>query len=196
MFAEVQQHIKQLLDANIIRHSSCASNIVLVRKKDLSLRICVDYRQLNLRTVKDAYALPRIDDMLEGLGGNVFYSVLDMRKGYHQVEIEEDHKALTAFTVGPLGFFEYNRLPLGLSNAPATYQRLMEQMLRDITTDGHHFCQIYLDDVIVVSKSFQEHMDHLTMVFDRDSRCWVETLSQEMPSLSRQGSLCWTHSVS
>jgi len=107
MFAEVQQHIKQLLDADIIRHSQSpwASNIVLVRKKDSSLRICVDYRQLNLRTVKDAYALPRIDDLLEGLGGNKYYSVLDMRKGYHQVELEEDHKALTAFTVGPLVFF-------------------------------------------------------------------------------------------
>jgi len=169
MFAEVQQHIKQLLEAKIIRHSqsSWASNIVLVRKKDSSLRVCVDYRQLNLRTVKDAYALPRIDDILEGLGGNLFYSVLDMRKGYHQVELQEDHTALTAFTLGPLGFFEYNRLPLGLSNAPATYQRLMEQIMQDIIMDGHRFCQIYLDDVIVVSKSFEEHIKHLTMILER-----------------------------
>ena len=131
---EVQQHIKQLLGVGIIRHSQSpyASNVVLVRKKDSTLRICADFRQLNSRSVKDAYALPRIDDLLEGLGGNLFYSVLDMRKGYHQVELEEEHKPYTAFTVGPLGFYEYNRLPLGLSNAPATYQRLMEQVLQDI----------------------------------------------------------------
>lgn len=169
MFAEVQKHIQQLLDSDIIRHSQSpwASNVVLVKKKDGSLRICVDYRQLNLRTVKDAYALPRIDDLLEGLGGNVFYSVLDMRKGYHQVDIQEDDKPLTAFTVGPLGFYEYNRLPLGLSNAPATYQRLMEQIFQEFITSKDRFCQIYLDDIIVVSKSFEEHLDHLNKVFSK-----------------------------
>jgi len=81
---------------------------------------------------------------------------------------------LTAFTVGPLGYFQYNMLPLGLSNAPATYQCVMEQILRDITTDGRRFCEIYLDDVIIVSKSFQEHMDHLTIVFDRIRGVWVK----------------------
>ncbi len=90
-----------------------------------------------------------------------------MMKGYHQLEIEEDQKLMTAFTVGPLGFYEYNRLPLGLSNAPATYQRLMEQLFRGISSDAHNFCQIYLDDIIVVSKSFQEHLEHLTKVFER-----------------------------
>jgi len=97
------------------------------------------------------------------------------------VEIEEGHKPLITFTVGPTGIFEYNRLDnllyskiLGLSNARAIYQCLMEQMLRYITTDGHRFCQIYLDDVIIVSKSFQEHMDHLTIVFDRIRGVWVK----------------------
>jgi len=168
MFVEVQRHIQELLDAEIIRPSQSpwASNIVLVRKHDASLRLCVDFRQLNLRTVKDAYALPRIDELLESLGGNKFYSVLDMRKGYHQVEILEDHKPLMAFTLGPLGFYEYNRLPLGLSNAPATYQRLMEQIF-GVTSSTSQFCKIYLDDIIVYSDSFQEHMDHLTQVFGK-----------------------------
>ena len=115
MYSEVRDHLRQLLDAGIIRRSQSpwASNIVLVRKKDSSLRLCVDFRQLNRRTVKDAYALPRIDELLEGLGGNKFYSVLDMKSGYHQVEIEEEHIPYTAFTVGPLGFFEYTILPYG-----------------------------------------------------------------------------------
>jgi len=96
MYSEVQHHIQQLLDANIIRDSQSpwASNIVLVRKKDSSLRVCVDFRQLNMRTIKDAYALPRIDELLENLGSNKYYSVLDMRKGYHQLELEERHKQL------------------------------------------------------------------------------------------------------
>ena len=86
MFSEVQKHVQQLLGANIIRNSQSpwASNVVLVRKRDSSLRICVDYHQLNLHTVKDAYAFPRIDELLESRGGNTYYSVLDMRNGYHQ----------------------------------------------------------------------------------------------------------------
>jgi len=92
----VQQHIKQLLEADIIRHSqsSWASNIIL---------ICVGYHQLNLHTIKDPYSLLRIDEILKRLEGNLFYSVLDMRKGYHQLGIEEEHKPQTAFTMGPLG---------------------------------------------------------------------------------------------
>lgn len=82
---------------------------------------------MNSRTISDAYSLPRVDEILEALSGSKYFSVLDMGSGYHKVEIEEKQKERTAFTVGPLGFFEYNRMPFGLSNAPATYQRLMEQ---------------------------------------------------------------------
>jgi hypothetical protein len=169
MYTEVRNHIKQLLDTNVIRKSQSpwASNIVLVRKKDNSLRLCVDYRQLNARTIKDAYALPRIEELLDNLGGNQFYSVMDMKSGYHQVGIQEEHKAYTAFTAGPLGLYEYNCLPFGLSNAPATYQRLMEECLESISDDDEQFCQIYLDDVIVASKTFEQHLDHLRRVLDR-----------------------------
>jgi hypothetical protein len=155
MYKEVRLHLKELLEAGVIRksHSPWASNIVLVRKKDQSLRLCVDYRQLNKRTIKDAYALPRIEDILEGLGGAKYFSVLDMKSGYYQVEIAEECKPMTAFTVGPLGFYEYNRLAFGLSNAPATYQRLMEECLEDLNAGEDKICQIYLDDVIVVSKT-------------------------------------------
>ena len=168
MFNEVRNHLKQLLDAGIIRKSQSpwASNIVLVRKKNQSLRLCVDFRELNAQTIKDAYALPRIDELLDSLGGNRYYSVLDMKSGYHQVELEESHKPFTAFTVGPLGFYEYNRLAFGLSNSPAAYQRLMEECLQDLN-EGETICHIYLDDVVVVAKSFEEHLDRLSRVLRR-----------------------------
>ncbi len=126
-------HLQQLLEAGIIRksHSPWASNIVLVRKKDGRLRMCLDFRMLNRRTVKDAYSLPRVNEILDCLSGNKYFTILDQKIGYHQVEVDE-HKKRTAFTAGPLGIYEFNRLPFGLSNSPATYQRLMEEILGDL----------------------------------------------------------------
>lgn len=166
MFNEVKDHLQQLLAAGVIRksHSPYSSNVVLVRKKEGSLRMCVDYRQLNDRTIKDAYALPRIEEILDALGGNKYYTVLDMKSGYHQIEIEDQHKPRTAFTVGPLGFYEYVRMPFGLANSPATYQRLMEEMLGDLHLE---ICFIYLDDLIIFAKSYEEHLERLEMIFQR-----------------------------
>ena len=106
MFDEVRDHLRQLLAAGIFRrsHSPESSNVVLCRKKDGKLRMCIDYRQLNTNIIKDSYALPSSYEILEALGGNHYYTVLDMKSGYHQVEVEESHKQRTAFTVGPLGF--------------------------------------------------------------------------------------------
>ena len=106
MYEEVKNHLQQLLDTNLIRKSKSpwASNVVLCRKKDKSLRMCIDYRELNNRTKKDAYALPRTDDILEALSNNKFFTILDMKSGYHQIEVYEKHKEQTAFTVGPFGF--------------------------------------------------------------------------------------------
>lgn len=166
MFEEIRNHLQMLLDANIIRKSSSpfSSNVVIVRKKDNKLRMCIDYRQLNQRTKKDAYALPRIEEILNALSGNKYFSILDMKSGYHQVELLEEHKERTAFTVGPLGFYEFNRLPFGLSNSPATYQRLMESCLGDLHLN---ICFIFLDDLIIFSKSYDEHMHRLQLVFDK-----------------------------
>ena len=166
MYEEVRNHVHQLLASGVIRqsHSPWASNIVLCRKKDGKLRMCIDYRRLNERTIKDAHALPRIEEILEALAGNKYFTVVDMKSGYFNVELEEDHKERTAFTLGPLGFYEYNKMPFGLANSPATYQRLMETILMDLNLK---ICFVYLDDVIIFSDTFQEHLDRIDKVFKR-----------------------------
>jgi hypothetical protein len=122
--------------------------------------MCIDYRQLNTNTINDSYALPRSEEILE----THYYTVLDMKSGYHQVEVEELHKQRTAFTVGPLGFYEFYRLPFGLVNSPAKYQRLMEEGLEDLHLD---ICFIYLDDLIIFSKTYEEHLDRIQRVLQR-----------------------------
>ena len=124
MLQQVREHLQQMLDSGIIRPSQSpwSSEVVWVRKKDGSLRQCVDFRRLNARTIKDSYCLPRIEEILDSLAGAKYFSVLDLKSGYHQVEIAEQHKERTAFSVAPLGFYEYNRMAMGLANAPATYQ--------------------------------------------------------------------------
>ncbi len=164
-YEEVRKHLKDMMAAGAIResHSPYASPIVLVRKKDGSLRLCVDYRQLNSKTVRDNFPLPRIDETLDALYGAQWFSSMDLKSGYWQIEIEEADKPKTAFTT-PLGFYECNRMPFGLSNAPATFQRLMEQCLGDLNLTQ---CLVYLDDIIVFSSTFEEHLERLAAVFQR-----------------------------
>lgn len=155
-----------MLKAGALREceSPYSSNVVIVRKKDGSIRFCVDFRKLNRRTVKDAYAIPRIEDSLHLLAGARYFSKLDLRSGYWQVELQESDKPKTAFQVGTLGFFEFNRMPFGLCNAPATFQRLMERCMGEMNLRD---CLICLDDIIIFSSSFEEHLDKLQAVFER-----------------------------
>jgi len=155
-----------MLDSGVIResHSPYSSPVVLVRKKDGSLRFCIDFRKLNSKTVKDAYALPRMQEALEAMAGCSWFPTLDLKSGYWQIEIDEPDKPKTAFTVGPLGFFECNRMAFGLTNAPATFQRLMEHCMADINFKK---CIVYIDDIIVYSRSFEEHLERLEAVFAR-----------------------------
>ena len=164
LFDEVKNHLKEMIEVGPIRKSSSpwASAIVLVRKKDGSLRFCIDLHRLNAQTIKDAYSLPRIDETLDCLGGATIFTSLDLRSGYWQVKMEEGSKPLTAFTVDPLGFYECERMPFGLTYAPATFQRLMENCLGELHLS---WCIIYLDDIIVFSDSPGEHLCRLRGVF-------------------------------
>ena len=124
IYEEVKAHIQEMLDVGAIRPSNSpwASAVVLVQKKDGKLWFCIDLQKLNARTIKDAYSLPRIDETLDCLNGAEWFSSSDLKLGYWQVEMEEDSKALMAFTVRPLGFYECKCRPFGLTNAPATFQ--------------------------------------------------------------------------
>ena len=124
MYEEVKVHIQEMLDVGAIRPSNnpWASAVVLVWKKDGKLQFCFDLQKLNARTIKDAYSLPRINEMLDCLNGAKLFSSLDLKLGYWQVEMEEDSKALTAFPLRPLGFYECKHMHFGLMNAPSTLQ--------------------------------------------------------------------------
>ena len=162
---EVNKQLDMMLENDIIQPSASpwASGIVLVKKKDGTKRFCIDYRRVNDVTVKDAYPLPRIDESLDQLAGSKWFSCLDLSAGYWQVEIEPGDKQKTAFTTRR-GLFEYNVMPFGLCNAPATFERLMETVL-----SGLHWqiCLIYLDDIIIFGKTFKEMITNLDTVLQR-----------------------------
>ncbi|RXN39345.1 Transposon Ty3-I Gag-Pol poly [Labeo rohita] len=164
-YQEVRKAISQMEEAGVIRPSKSpyASPIVVVSKKDGTLRICVDYRKLNSCSTRDAFPLPRIEDALEALGQARFFSTLDLTSGYWQVEVAEHDKHKTAFST-PMGLFEANRMPFGLQNAPSTFQRLMTCCFGDLNFES---LLIYLDDIIVFSRTFEEHLERLDVVFSR-----------------------------
>ena len=164
-YEAVKAHIHQLLEAQVIRESSSpyASPIVLVRKKDGSLRLCVDYRLLNSKTRKDAFPLPRIEESLDSLGGARWFSTIDLASGYNQVPVSELDRPKTAFCT-PFGLFEFNRMPFGLCNAPSTFQRLMQRMFGD--QQGQSLL-LYLDDIVIFSSSVFQHLQRLEVVLGR-----------------------------
>ena len=164
-FQEVRQHLDDLKQSGVIQPSQSpyASPIVIVRKKDGKIRLCVDYRQLNSRTVRDAYPLPRIDEALDALGKAKYFSCLDLTSGYHQVKMAAKDQQKTAFT-SPMGLYEFTRMPFGLVNAPATFQRLMATVFGDMNFES---LLIYLDDIIIFSSTIEEHVERLRKVFHR-----------------------------
>ena len=160
---ELERQINEMLDAQVIGPSTSpwAAPVVLVEKKSGELRFCVDYRKLNAATKKDSFPLPRIDDTLDMLHGKKYFTTLDLASGYWQIELEEGSKEKTAFIVGN-SLYEFNRMPFGLCNAPATFQRLMTQILRKVLGSS---ALVYLDDVIIFSDSFEDHLGHIREVF-------------------------------
>ncbi|XP_073687797.1 uncharacterized protein [Garra rufa] len=161
----VRKHLQDLLAAGIIRESESpfASPIVVVRKKNNSVRLCIDFRKLNSQTIKDAYALPNLEEVFSVLTGSKWFSVLDLKSGYYQIEMEETDKHKTAF-VCPQGFWEFNRMPQGITNAPSSFQRLMERCMGDLNRKK---VLVFIDDLIVFSETLEEHEHRLVQVLTR-----------------------------
>ena len=166
MVDEVRQHIQEMLDGGAIHPSQSpwCNAVVLVRKKDGSLRFCIDFRKLNERTRKDAYPLPRMQEQMESMVGTRHFSCIDLKSGFWQVKMAEESRQYTAFTVGSMGVYEFLRMPFGLCNAPATFQHLMQECLGELNLT---YTLIYLDDVIVFSSTPEEHLVRLRAVLER-----------------------------
>ena len=135
-----------------------------MKKKDSSLRFCVDFHQRNAATIKDAHPLPRIDDLLDALHGARWFPTLDLKSGYWQVPIMERDKEKTAFRTSSGQLCEFNQVPFGLCNAPATFPRLMDRVLSGLHLET---CLFYLDDIIVFSSTREENLALLRQVFER-----------------------------
>ena len=162
---DLKEHLQQLCDNNIIveSRSQYASPIVIVRKKNGELRLCVDYRKLNSRTLPDQYAVPLVQEALDCLNGCTWFSVIDLKSGYYQIPMKKEDQEKTAF-ICPLGFYEFKRLPQGIKGAPATFQRLMERCMAGLNLVE---ALVYMDDIIVFARSLEEMELRMTKVMSR-----------------------------
>ena len=142
--------------------SPWVSPILVLNNKDGGFRLCVDYRALNKVTVKNSYPLPRIDDIFDQLTGAKFFSKIDLRSGYHQIRLHKDSIPNTAFRTR-YGLFEFTVLPFGLTNAPSTFMSLMNDVFHEYLDK---FVIIYLDDILIFSPTFEEHLHHLKTVLE------------------------------
>ena len=166
---EVAHQLHQMQKNGIIQPSNSpwASPIVLVRKKDRTLKLCVDYRNLNSVTKPDKFLIPRIDDILDQLGESKYFSILDMASGYWQIKVSEESQEKTAF-ITQSGLYEFRVMPFGLTNTPGVFQRLMQRVIGGLNTkEGTDFVRVYIDDLIVFSRSLKEHIAHLRQVLSR-----------------------------
>ena len=162
---EIERQLQEMLDRNIIRVSSSPwlAPAVYVPKKSGELRICIDYRELNKRTMKDAYPLPLPDEAQDRLAGASIFSKLDLQSGYWQLPVQEEDRLKTAFCPGPgMGLYEFCRMPFGVTGGPSSFQRLMDKVLH-----GLSFVTSYIDDVLIHSSSMELHQSHLRLVFNR-----------------------------
>ena len=166
--------------------------LVQVQKKDRSLRFCIDLRKLNNWTVKDTYSLPCIDETLKNLQGSQWFSLLNLKSGYWQVEMDRESKLLTTFTVGPLGFYESDRMPFGPTNTPATFQQLIETCLGELNLN---WCIIYIGDIVIFSKDPASHLVRLEAVFQKLEQARLKLKPSKCELFCRQIT-CMGHIIS
>jgi hypothetical protein len=159
---EIKHQIQELIQKGHTKPNSspCGSPIVLVQKKDGTWRLCIDYRALNKITVMNWYPIPRIDDLLDQLKGGNFFNKINLKSGYHQVPIESTDVWKTTFK-SKEGLFEWLAMPFVLTNAPTTFMRLMDDVLRPFT---NYFVVVYLDDIVIFNITWEENMQHIQQV--------------------------------
>ena len=164
LLEEVHASLRDMLEAGAIHLSQSlwCNAVVLVRKKDGTLRFCVDFRCLNVQTKKGSYPLPDIQEALESMVGSAHFSSMDFKSGFWQIKMAPESQQYTAFMVGNLRFYEFTHMPFGLCNAPVTFQHLMQNTLGKLNLT---YCVIYLDDVIIFDHTEEEHLECLHVVF-------------------------------
>ena len=157
-------------------NSPYCSPVVIVTRKNGKPRFCVDYRRLNAITIDTSQELPHIQDTLKDLGNARVFSTIDLRNGYWQVRMEEQSKKYTAFTLPQGGTYQFKVMPFGLKNAPSTFQRLMSQIF--LVGYINKFCMVYLDDIIIYSQTWSDHLQHVGLILERlklhDLKCSLE----------------------
>jgi len=159
---ELRDHIEQLLGQGFIRRSTSpwGAPVMFVKKRNGSLRLCDDYRELNKVMIRNKYSLPQIDDLFDQLRGDAFFSKIDLRLGYHQLHIRKKDVLNTAFLTR-YGFYDLWVMPFGLTNAPTVFMDLINRVFKEFLD---HFVITFIDDILVYSKTEEEHAEHLRRV--------------------------------